>query len=330
MDCSAFLNWGEDNHRSVDEKAVIVRSLVATLKFQPALDVSLEAKAVKLLESVDPEDKESADAFLCSFGRTIEKSSTKFIQSIVVLTSSPNRAITTATMKMLRRLIATCPDEVHLSLITADLIPQLIITLNPQSVPLSDCEDIHINLMKIVFGSLWLATPRGIRQLGIEDGNEQQAVHEIVMKQVLTPSEKYIWHLCVNRYSIVDGKLSETFLTLLPRLLRICPYYQPTMDFVLHMPVFLAIPSCLTFFEDEDSIWDFLSDMIDAQRERNETGETVQQMWRKMQRMLRMEGIDEMIEQKLQNDQKELSGRLIVDRSIRWNNQQGMNHLELW
>ncbi|KAK2955179.1 hypothetical protein BLNAU_9908 [Blattamonas nauphoetae] len=97
-------------------------------------------------------------------------------------------------MKMLNTLLQQCSKRVHLALVKADLIPQLITTLNPHSLSFAEAEDIHINLLKPTTHSLWLATPDGLTELRIKDGNEQQAVHE-------TP-ESSTYLLIINRQGI--------------------------------------------------------------------------------------------------------------------------------
>ncbi|KAK2950475.1 hypothetical protein BLNAU_14593 [Blattamonas nauphoetae] len=153
-DCLPFLNWSHERTRSEPEKAVVIQSLVATLKLQPALDVSMEAKAVKFLESVSPDDEESADAFLTSLGQTPGESATDFVHSIGVLLSSPSQVITTAAMKMLDCLIMWCSALFNLTLVKADLLPRVVITLNPQSLSFEEALDIHgcLNL-ELVFSS---------------------------------------------------------------------------------------------------------------------------------------------------------------------------------
>ncbi|KAK2953027.1 hypothetical protein BLNAU_12016 [Blattamonas nauphoetae] len=330
MDTSPFLNWNGAQFASESEKAVVFQSLVATVKFQPSLDDSLEAEALEFLTRMDLDNEQSADDFLHSYGHTTDESLANFVQCIVVLISSPNQSITTATMEMLGNLISRCSAEVLLALIKADLIPQLIITLTPQSHSFAEAVDIHINVMKIIVDSLWLSTPNGLRHLKIEDHNEQQAVHETVFQQVLSPSERYIWHLCANRYSIIDNEQSKNFLNLLAQLLEISSYYQPTMYFVLHTPVFLTIPSCLTFFEIDNSIVNFLYFMIEVQREWSEHSGEMRQMGKRVTRQLRMEGIEDVIEAKLRNDQKERCGGDIVSNSIAWSNLLGMNLPRRW
>ncbi|KAK2953015.1 hypothetical protein BLNAU_12004 [Blattamonas nauphoetae] len=309
MDCSAFLNWSIETPGSEDEKAVIFRSLVATVKSQPTLDDSLQVKAVKLLKSLDPDDEESAEAFLRRLGQTTDESLTNFVQSIVVLLSSASRVITTAAVKILQNLFFWFSPKDKRTLVKADLIPQLINTLNPHTLS----------------SFFYLTTPDGFASLRIEDDNEQQAVHETVLQQVLIPSEKYICPLCVNRFSILDSEQSQYFLGFLTRLLEICPSYQPTMDFILHMPVTLTIPSYLTFLENDRSIGSFLFEMSGNQREWNKTMGEKQQPWKIVLRMLRMEGIEDVIEEKLRNNRNEVGGRLIFAYSMIWNNLLSMN-----
>ncbi|KAK2953046.1 hypothetical protein BLNAU_12035 [Blattamonas nauphoetae] len=139
-------------------------------------------------------------------------------------------------MKMLGTLIWSCLAKVRLSLIKADLISQIVASLSPQSFLLGNTDSIHMNVMKTITRSLWHATLYGLTELGIKDYKKQQAVHETILQQVIVPSEKYIWHLCVNRYSIVDGDQSGELMQFFTRLLRISPSYQPTMDFVVNLP----------------------------------------------------------------------------------------------
>ncbi|KAK2954381.1 hypothetical protein BLNAU_10713 [Blattamonas nauphoetae] len=261
-DCSLFLKWREGKHESEHERAAAFRSLVATVKLQPALDANLEMKAVKLLESVSPYSGEKAKAFLSSFAPILDES------SII---------ITTAAMKMIEALIRNCSTKILLALVQAGLIPQLIVTLNPQSHSFAEAEDIHTCVITSIIRSFWLATPYGFKYHGTEDSHEEQATHEAILKQVLVPSGEYI------------------------RLV-------------------LTVTSCLTFFENDRSIQDCLYTMVNAQREWNKKRGEVRQLWKTMHRMLRMEGIEDVIEKKLQNNRRTSFGGDIVADSIEWNN----------
>ncbi|KAK2952679.1 hypothetical protein BLNAU_12328 [Blattamonas nauphoetae] len=187
MDCSPFLNWSEDVDESVEEKAVVFRSLVATLTLNPAVDGSLKTKVVKFLKSMSPKNRKAADALICSLASFSDESLTNFVQSIVVLISSPSRAIIKSAMKMLTSLIMNCSSTFHLLIVITALIPQLVKTLNPLSLSLTESIHIHTYLILTIALSLKLATPLGVTHLENTDQNEQQAVHETVLKQILAP-----------------------------------------------------------------------------------------------------------------------------------------------
>ncbi|KAK2942788.1 hypothetical protein BLNAU_22306 [Blattamonas nauphoetae] len=168
------------------------------VKFQPTLDDALEAKALKFLKSVRIQTQSSADAFLSNFASFADESLTDFTHSIVVLISSSNLVITVAAMKMLDCLIWNSSAKALLALIKADLIPQVINTLNPLSLSFAEAVDFHTDLIHSIDTFVWLATPGGRTKLGLKDVHKQLAVQETVLKQVLGPSEKYIWHFCAN------------------------------------------------------------------------------------------------------------------------------------
>ncbi|KAK2963525.1 hypothetical protein BLNAU_1568 [Blattamonas nauphoetae] len=239
-DCSGFMNLDEEKLESEHEKAVVFRSLVATVKLQPALDVSLEARAVKLLKSVNMNDVNSADAFLCSLASNSDESLARSFLA--------HQLHLCRIFEQLRTILCgahflTQSDDHRSNNGDAGLIPQLMTTLNPLSLSFAEAVDIHINVMTSIIGTVWLATPEGLEELEIEDRNEQQAVHKTVLTQVLAPSEKSIFRLSINRHLIIDGEFSFAFLILLARLLEISPYYQPTMEIVLQMPVVLTASS---------------------------------------------------------------------------------------
>ncbi|KAK2960948.1 hypothetical protein BLNAU_4035 [Blattamonas nauphoetae] len=235
------------------------------------------------------------------------------------------QTITIATMQMLETLVSCCSAKGRLALAEADLIHQLEVILNPLSLSFTETVDIHTHLMKIITNCFWILTPDGLKKLGIEEGHGEQAVSETVLKQVLIPSKTYICNLCMNRYSIVDRVLSMRFLTNLAQLIQICPYYQPLTQIVLDMPVFLTIPSCLTFFEKIDSIWLFLYSMVEIQQEWNKTRGAKRQMWTNVHRTLRMEGFADAMEAKLQYDRYTITGSYIGYSLIEWSILQGMN-----
>ncbi|KAK2943240.1 hypothetical protein BLNAU_21866 [Blattamonas nauphoetae] len=311
QDCSPFLNWKEEALPSQSEAAVVFRSLVATIKLQPVFNDSLEAKAVN---------------FLRTLASTSGASWTDLMQSIVVLVSSASPVVTKAGMKLLDFLLATSSESTRLSLIKAGIFRQLIVTLKPQSLSFTEAADIHTGIVQSISCSLWLETPDAPEGDEIEDDDDdRQSDLEAIFQQVLMPSEEYIRRLCENRYSIVVGDQSRQFMALLFRILFLCPCYPPAMDFVLHMPVFLTIPSCLTFFESDESIWLSLYLMDSSNEEWSKKGGAGQYVWQFVHRMLRMEGFEDVIEEQLRNNNLSHFGRAYVAKSVVRNIVQGVN-----
>ncbi|KAK2950451.1 hypothetical protein BLNAU_14569 [Blattamonas nauphoetae] len=271
-DCSPFLNWDEEELESVEEWATFFRSLVATVKLQPTVDVSLETKAVKWLKYMDPRTRDSADAFLGVLASAL--------------------VIATAAMQMFGALTASCSTKMHLLLVKADLIPQIIVTSTLQSLSFEKVKYIHTYFISIIVHSFWLATPDYLAKPTFKDEYEQQAVHETVLKQVLSPLELYISHLCVNRYSIVERDLSAELMKFIAHILQTSLVYQPAMDFVLNLP-------------------------NHTQRDLNEERGEMRRMGKIVDRMLRMEGIEDVIDEKLQNDRNGSLGGRIVAHSIK-------------
>ncbi|KAK2959932.1 hypothetical protein BLNAU_5129 [Blattamonas nauphoetae] len=160
----------------------------------------------------------------------------------------------------------------------------------------------------------------------MEDRDKQQALRETVLKQVLSPSQTYICHLCAKYHSIVDEDHSDAFTTLLSRIIQLYSHCQQTMEDGLVLRAFVALPSCLTFFESDVSIDSFLDELVDSKEQQNEQGGDVCESETTILRSLRMEGIDDVIEEKLINDRSTDNAENIVVNSIKWSNMLGMNY----
>ncbi|KAK2951358.1 hypothetical protein BLNAU_13737 [Blattamonas nauphoetae] len=314
---------------SKNEKARKLRSLADAVQAQPVLDDSQKIEAERFLNSLNLWKEKVIDAFLSNFGQSSVDSSRSFIQIILVLISSADKDISNAAIGMLKRLILRCSAKTRLSLVQTTMIPQLITILNPVFLSFARTSDIHPSLLSIISNSFKLATPDGLTELEIENHDEQQAVSETIFQQVLVPSENYLGHLCVNYKSIHEWHI-DAFQRVLGQLLRISPYYQPTMELVLQMPIIHTIPSCLTFFETDKLILFLLFDITNSYEEWNTARGEFRRMWKTIHRMLRKEGMEDVLEEKLLNDKKVSNGTKIVDWSITLNDQQGMHIRNLY
>ncbi|KAK2953975.1 hypothetical protein BLNAU_11077 [Blattamonas nauphoetae] len=132
-------------------------------------------------------------------------------------------------MEMLTHQIWNSSAKVRLAFIQADLIPQLIITLNPLSLSRADSQEFHVNLLTVISHSVWLATPNGLAELEIYKQDEQQAVHETILKHVLVPSEKIKQEPANHFEQFLASSGQQT--RVIPILSRLSPSGVTTLSF---------------------------------------------------------------------------------------------------
>ncbi|KAK2958877.1 hypothetical protein BLNAU_6126 [Blattamonas nauphoetae] len=254
-----------------------------------------------------------------------DDSLTDFVASINVLISSSKQLIIEGTLRLLDRLSAKSSPQIQLKLVSIDLVPQIITSLSQQSLSFVDPVDIHTRLINVVKSGLQLATPRGLDRLADGHPFERQAVHKTVLEHVLVPSEEYLRRMSTNRFILADGDLADDFVDLLALILRISPFSQPTVDLLPQLSIFLTIPSCLTVFDFDLPFWSFLGVMVLSQEDWNKQGGNVRRSGATIFRCLRTEGLDDVLEQRLQNDLNGNIGEDLADYLIKLNAMLGMN-----
>ncbi|KAK2951509.1 hypothetical protein BLNAU_13531 [Blattamonas nauphoetae] len=326
IDNSAFMKWNGNQVASTSVNSAIFGSLVSLIKDGFPFNDRLEEKAASFLDSItNPVFFRSEYSILGIDPSFSPESLIAFVTSITVLLSSSNQTIMKASMKLLDNQFVLCSSNGRLALLRAGIIPQIINTLNPLSLSIPEAVYVHTYLIQIIANAFWLSTPTGLSNHKTEDKIERQAVHETVLQHVIAPSEKYIGHLCRNRHSITDEGMGRGLMLILTRILQISPYNQSTIGVVLNLPLFLTIPSWLTVLENESLISSFLHAMVNIQQEWNRTSGEVRQRWKKVDRLLRKEGIEDVIEDKLRNNQQDFVGGVLVEYSLDWNDLLGMN-----
>ncbi|KAK2941061.1 hypothetical protein BLNAU_24028 [Blattamonas nauphoetae] len=250
------------------------------MKDKPKFWPSLEDKAASFLEQISLRSEKDVDSFVFGIVPSSQiESSSDFLESVIRLISLPNQRIVRASLGLVWSIIKYSSQNTRLRLAKEDLITQLVSRLHPLTPSFDNVADFPSHLISIINPLIWLST-RGIPpQLGISPSDEQQTVHETFLNQVLRPSEGYLQHLCSIRYSLLDGRHSTQFMHLLVTLLKICPSHEPTMNFVLTLPVLLTIPSAMTFVDDDGSTVVFLEFVVNSQKGRDWKVGTMLPQW---------------------------------------------------
>ncbi|KAK2955223.1 hypothetical protein BLNAU_9775 [Blattamonas nauphoetae] len=217
------------------------------------------------------------------------------------------------------------PSKTRLSLVTADLIPQLITSLDPLSLSFIEGKDIHLPLMGIFASMFKLAIPAELKDLDLDSPLGQQNINEIVLKHVLIPSEGFIRYFYANRYSIEDNINTYNILFMHYRLIKICANYQPIVDFVLALPVSLTFTSLMSFLEKDTTICQFLEGIVDAQKATIDIDDPSRQPYTSILRSLRMDGLEDVVNQLTVTLLDDYYGRIAVGRSIKLHIASGAN-----
>ncbi|KAK2946523.1 hypothetical protein BLNAU_18565 [Blattamonas nauphoetae] len=322
---SAFLHWDGLPIDSISERSSIYCSLVQMVKNEEALDPSLEDKAVSFFNLVKPDTANDVDSFVSGIvPSSLPESSRDFVGSIVELISGHSKPVLNTAMAFVGRIVFRSSDNTILKLVKDGLIQKLISCLDLFSLSFIDAEYIHTSLLSIIYESLWISTERK-ETLKLNDANEQLNIRETVHNQVLLPSEAYIRHLCSNSYSFRNRDQSFQYMILLPRLLDVSPYHPATMEFVQNLHVCVTLTSAMAFFDFNVAICGSLLVLTTTQLTRRNASGQVLERHHILFRSLKMEGIEDIIEQWLKNDIGGDNGQEIATTDIKWNNMLGMN-----
>ncbi|KAK2945218.1 hypothetical protein BLNAU_19858 [Blattamonas nauphoetae] len=319
------LNWDGALFQSPSEKSVVYHSLVSLIQPDFVFTDDFVKKAVLLLEQLRFSNSTDTNKFICPAMESTDQNLMEFLQSFMILLSSANHTLITATMKMLDSLLHNTSTRMHLRLINADLIVHLLTSLNPLSLSIADTQDIHSSVISIITLSLCLSNPYVLNALNIKDSSEQQAIHEAILNRVLVPTEAYIRYLCTNYSFIADGASSEQFTYLLTRPLETSQLSQPALTFVLDLPITLTIPSFLSFFEDNLTTLRFFFEFSRIVKELNRKDGEQSQTGQIIIRSLQKEGLEDVLQQQLQYTNTSFNAQAIVRYSVELNNLRGLN-----
>ncbi|KAK2961991.1 hypothetical protein BLNAU_3047 [Blattamonas nauphoetae] len=242
-----------------------------------------------------------------------------FVTTINILLSTDNITIVETTLYTINHLVPMCSRNVQFGLLNADLVPQLISSLQPLTRSFKYPQNIHSDLLSIIGRFLWLATPSNDAYAEIDDHTEQQAVHETLLKHVLLPSKDYIRQICHTRTVFIDHVFWPDFMTCVAQIILICPFYQPTMDYVLDLPLIFTMITSNDFNDSDESRACFLGEIADAQEEWDKHDKEIRRMGTIINRSLRMEGSEDQIEQMLQSVRSQPREGYIVSYSTKLN-----------
>ncbi|KAK2950822.1 hypothetical protein BLNAU_14240 [Blattamonas nauphoetae] len=247
---SAFMKWDGKPIESPSERSSIFCALVQMVKYGQAFGRSLVDKAVSFLEHIKIKSESDVDSFLFDLvPSSHQESSRTFVESVVELISVPNQKIVIAALDLVQHIFHHSSLYTQHILVNNGLITRIISSLDILSLSFTDSEAIHFSLLIILLVTVSYSANAALVTLDTVYTDIHQTFCGILHNCVVLPSEGYIHHLCKNRYLIKDNYQSYLFVNLLLQLLGASLCHPTTMELVLNMPICLAIPSSITFFD---------------------------------------------------------------------------------
>ncbi|KAK2948267.1 hypothetical protein BLNAU_16803 [Blattamonas nauphoetae] len=300
---SSFQTWTGNQIDTNTNKSVIFQSLIEMIKTHPQFNESLEEDIVAFLTRITPTNRAESDEVLNCLAPSADGSLASFVESITFLVSSSSKAIVKTSVRLLEELCMRCSLTIRRQLIQDGILQKIMAVIDSDALFSQDFGETPLFLSLIIRSFLRLGTLRGMERGQVVSQNEQQELHDLILRQVIIPSEGFLRFLYHVHPSVVDGDRSFIFLGNLTRFIQICPYYDLTITHILGLPVILTITSSLTIIVTDSSIWTFLDDLNECIWEWNSERRKTRSNVRLLFRSFVAEGFDDLKEQRLQNDE---------------------------
>ncbi|KAK2957784.1 hypothetical protein BLNAU_7218 [Blattamonas nauphoetae] len=282
------------------DASILYSSLVARVDQESRFDEAVQDQAVELLKMLEPKPNERklADSIIKDLVPSSTGSPSGFVECIVTLLSSPHSAIVTATFSLLHQTIFFSSAGILITLLEADLIPKILASIQPHTLPITGKNTVLHQLNKNFSLSLRLVRPDFQRTIISGFSVKISRFRPIALQKVVIPSSQFVAFLISKRF-ILHGELSGSFMELLAVLLEIGPLYRPTLEFVLASPIVMGFSSCLSSVDHCYDHWNSL-DIIDVSLEEwKNYGPEVAQSGKRMTQSLFSEGFEDTLEQML-------------------------------
>ncbi|KAK2961659.1 hypothetical protein BLNAU_3457 [Blattamonas nauphoetae] len=301
-DEESFLKFDPNSELSFEDKSAVYRSLVALVKAEYPFDNALQDRTVQFLKSLEPMwDAPLAEKLITDLIPSSPGSPSGFIDSIVILLSSPHSTIVATAFSYLCKITDSTSIEGQSRLVKSDIVSKAFTTIQPHTLSIAGNEEIFDNLIGIIGNCVKLAFPFFLEELGITEAVDQFNHREMIFQKVVIPSSQFVTFLISNRYTL-SGDLFTSVVSHLHAIIDIGPFHCPTLEFVLASPIVMALSSCLSIVEDNGCLWNFLTKIHDSLDDWRREGTEVIQSGKQMTQALISEAMEATLEQMMKHD----------------------------
>ncbi|KAK2943440.1 hypothetical protein BLNAU_21623 [Blattamonas nauphoetae] len=322
----SFLNIVPNSTSSLKRKSTVFRSLVALVKAEYPFDNALQDRAVQFLKSLTPIGfrNDSTAKLVTDLVSSSAGSPSGFVESIVTLLSSPHSTVVEAALSFLHNALFHSSFAVRCRLMESGLISKVLVIIGPHTLPVAGNETMFNRQVDIISFLANLALPRSLEELGIIASMDKFNHREMIFQKVVIPSYQFVSFLISNRH-ILNGDLFRYLMCLLEKLLEICPYHRPTLEFILASPIVMGFSSCLSFVEDGYFLYETLVNINNSLGIWKKDSAEMAQSGKRMMQALISEGFEDTLEQTLMNDKDGDFGLRLVTFGVSISQQLGSN-----
>ncbi|KAK2941922.1 hypothetical protein BLNAU_23158 [Blattamonas nauphoetae] len=329
-----FLCFDENTELSFEDKSRIYNSLVALIRAEHPFDKALQDRAARLLKSLklnredEPEAASKLDNDLV-FSST--ESPSKFLDGIHTLLSSSHSTIVAAALSSLFESSFNSYPALPLHYIESDLVPNLLRTVQPHTISISEDEAMIDSLVGIISHFVYLTLPWSLSDTGVTAAVDAFNHREMIFQKVVLPSSQFVTFLISKRH-VLNRDLCTSFVYLLSILFQMGPFHRPTLKFVLSSPIVMGLTSCLSLANRDFDVWSILAHIAQPLSFWTRGSAEVTQSGKRMMQELFSEGFEDTLEQMLRNNMDGDDGFRLVDECHLLSNKLGLNveFTELW
>ncbi|KAK2943046.1 hypothetical protein BLNAU_22020 [Blattamonas nauphoetae] len=310
----SLLNFRPNSELSFEDKSTIYCSLVALVKEQYRFDNDLLNRAAWLLRNLAPfgKDRESAAAKLVTdLVPSSAGSPSGFVESILVLFSSPDSKLVSTALLFLFRILSISSPAVRLLLVDSDLFTNLFVIFRPHTLLLSGNGSIADSLIRNIQDLLELSFPSTLRKLGITASADAFNHREMIFRKLVVPSSRFVTSL-ISKRCVLNQEFFHSTIIMLGTLLQIGPFHHATLEFILASPIVFTFISSL----DRQEEWNVIPSIDLSLKGWKIQGPEVLQSGKLIVQALFSEGLEDALEQMLKYDEDTPSRGIIEEMCL--------------
>ncbi|KAK2943957.1 hypothetical protein BLNAU_21103 [Blattamonas nauphoetae] len=321
-----FLNWDGFFPRFVWMSAPIFHSLMAILEERHVMDEKQQLKAVQLLDFMRFRSLlERSDLPELLFPHHTSQHQA-FLDRLLIILGCPYEIIVRAGSSLLANWFNKSPFEDKFSLAKEGRIKLLMVSMQPHTRSVEGNKYFHDSLMLILARTIKHGTLSGIHDLTESGVQESEAtIRETILNNLIIPSGTYVEHV-LHQLAGTHTRSEITFVDyFVVHLFDIAVHHPLTMQYLVSSSVPQAFSAILCENCCDLVVSKCLERFAVFGEKMNDEGGEFLHRTHDLIRMVRSEGLEDGLEQKLRNNADKSLGRCVAKLSLWLCNRLGSN-----